>query len=99
MNDNRPAEAIIRRLSRLRALESQLIDRLEWLRTASASDRIGGENFARLSALAASHRRALEGVAGLRGAELNHLEATGFRTRRRAICADGRGDVARTRRP
>jgi hypothetical protein len=78
MNDNRPAEAIIWRLSRLRALESQLIDRLEWLRTASASDRIGGENFARLSALAASHRRALEGVAGLRGAELNHLEATGI---------------------
>ena len=77
MNDNRLPEAIIGRLSRVRTLESQLVDRLEELRTDTAIDRALGENFMRLLSRAASHRLALGEFAGLRGAELNRPEATG----------------------
>ena len=82
MNDNRLPGAIIGRMSRVRAMESQLFDRIEEVRTATAIDRAPGENFTRLSALAASHRLALEEVARLRGAELNRLEPTGVATAR-----------------
>jgi PDZ domain len=77
MNDNRLPDAIIGRLSRVRTLESQLVDRLEELRTDTAIDQAPGEDFTRLLALAASHRLALDEFAGLRGAELNRLEPTG----------------------
>ena len=77
MNDNRLPDAIIGRLSRVRTLESQLVDRLEELRTDTAIDRAPGESFTRLLALAASHRLTLDEFAGLRGAELNRLELTG----------------------
>jgi hypothetical protein len=77
MNDNRLPEAIIGRLSRARTLESQLVDRLEELRTDTAIDWAPGESVTRLSALAASHRLTLDVFAGLRGAELNRLELTG----------------------
>ena len=77
MNDNRLPEAIFGRLSRVRTLESQLVDRLEELRTDTAIDRVPGESFTRLLALAASHRLTLDKFAGLRGAELNRLELTG----------------------
>ncbi|TMD25548.1 MAG: PDZ domain-containing protein [Chloroflexi bacterium] len=77
MNDNRLPGAIIGRMSRVRTMESRLFDRIEEVRTATAIDRAPGENFTRLSALAASHRLALEEVARLRGAELNRLEPTG----------------------
>ena len=56
MNDNRLPEAIIGRLSRVRTLESQLVDRLEELRTDTAIDRALAENFTRLLALAARFR-------------------------------------------
>jgi len=77
MNDNRRSEAIVGRLSRVRTLESRLVDRLEELRTDTAIDRVPGESFTRLLALAASHRLTLDEFAGLRGAELNRLELTG----------------------
>jgi len=76
MNDNRPPDAIIGRLSRVRTLESQLVDRLEELRTDSTIERAPGEDFTRLLALAASHRLTLDEFAGMRGAELNRLEPT-----------------------
>jgi hypothetical protein len=79
MDDNRLPDAIIGRLSRVRTLESQLVDRLEALRTDTAIDRAPRERFTRLSALAASHRLALDELADHRGAELNHLEPTGIR--------------------
>jgi hypothetical protein len=60
MNDNRLPDAIIGRLSRVRTLESQLVDRLEELRTDSTIDRAPGEDFTRLLALAASHRLTLD---------------------------------------
>jgi hypothetical protein len=56
MNDKRLPDAIIGRLSRVRTLESQLVDRLEELRTDTAIDRAPGQSFTRLLALAASHR-------------------------------------------
>jgi hypothetical protein len=74
VNDKRLPDAIIGRLSRVRTLESQLVDRLEELRTDTAIDRAPGESFKRLSALAASHRLRLDQFAGLRGAELNRLK-------------------------
>jgi hypothetical protein len=77
MNDTRLPDAIIGRLSRVRTLESQLVDRLEELRTDTAIDWAPGESFTRLSALAASHRLRLDEFAGLRGAELNRVELTG----------------------
>ena len=77
MNDNRLPDAIIGRLSRVRTLESQLMDRLAELLTEPAIDRAPGERFTRLLALAASHRLALDEFAGLRGAELNRVELTG----------------------
>src|SRR5439155_3199105 len=43
MNDNRLPDAVIGRLSRVRTLESQLVDRLEELRTDTAIDRAPGE--------------------------------------------------------
>jgi hypothetical protein len=74
MNDKRLRDAIIGRLSRVRTLESQLVDRLEELRTDTAIDRAPGESFTRLLALATSHRLTLDEFAGLRGAELNRLK-------------------------
>jgi PDZ domain-containing protein len=77
MNANRLPDAIIGRLSRVRTLESQLADRLDDFRTHSAIDGVPGEFFTRLSALAASHRLALDEFAGRRGAGLGRLELTG----------------------
>lgn len=88
MNDNQLPGAIIGRLSRVRMMESQLVDRLEQLRTAGAIDPVGGEAFTRQSALAARHGQALEEVAGRRGAELDGLEPTGgHRESERALSA------------
>jgi membrane-associated protease RseP (regulator of RpoE activity) len=77
MNDKQLPDAIVGRLSRVRTLESQLVDRLEELRTDTAIDRAPGESFTRLLALAASHRLTLDEFAGLRGAELNRPELAG----------------------
>ena len=77
MNDNRLPDAIIGRLSRVQTLESQLVDRLEEWRTATAIDRALSENFTRLLALVAIHRLALDEVTSLRGAELSRLEPEG----------------------
>ncbi len=78
MNDNRLPDAIIGRLSRVRTLESELVDRLEELRTDTAIDQATGEDFTRLLALAASHQLTLDEFAGPRGAELNRIEQTGI---------------------
>ena len=77
MADNQLPRAIIARLSRARMMESQLVDRLDQLRTAGAVDPLEVEAFTRRSALAARHRRALEDVANRRGAQLDGLEPTG----------------------
>jgi PDZ domain len=77
MNDNQLPGAIIGRLSRARAMETQLVDRLELLRTAITIDTEGAEASTRQSALAARHGQALEEVVGRRGAELYGLEPTG----------------------
>lgn len=77
MNDNQLPGAVIGRLSRVRAIESRLVDRLEQLRTAGAIDPEEREAFTRQSALAARHGLALEEAAGLGGAELDDLEPTG----------------------
>ena len=77
MANNQLPGAILRRLSRVRAIESQLVDRLDQLGTAGAIDPEEHEVLTHLSALAASHRRALEELEGQRGAELNRPMATG----------------------
>jgi membrane-associated protease RseP (regulator of RpoE activity) len=77
MADNQILGAIIGRLSRVRAIESQLVDRFEQLRTAGAIDPEEREAFTRQSALAARHGLALEEVAGPGGAELKRSEPTG----------------------
>jgi membrane-associated protease RseP (regulator of RpoE activity) len=73
MADNQIPGPIIARLSRVRAIESQLVDRLEQARTAGATDRVRADA-ARMSALAADHGQSLEGVAGRYGADLGGLE-------------------------
>jgi len=77
MADNQVPGPIIQRLSRVRAIESQLVDRLEQLRTAGSIDQVAVEAFTRLSALARRHGQALEEVAGRRGAEFVGLDPTG----------------------
>jgi len=62
MGDKRLPDAIIGRLSRVRTLESQMVDRLEELRTDTAIDRAPGEKSKRLLALAASHRPKLDSL-------------------------------------
>ena len=69
MADNELPGAINGRLSRVRAMESQLVDRLEQLRTAGALEPEEREAFTRRSALAARHVLALEEVAGQRVAD------------------------------
>ena len=75
MNDNGLPAAIIGRLSRVRMMESQLVDGLERLRTAGAIDPLRGS---RLSDLAAIHGLALQEVADRRGVELDDTEPTGL---------------------
>jgi hypothetical protein len=77
MANNQILGAILRRLSRVRAIESQLVDRLDQLRAAGAIDPEEREVVVHLSALAARHRWGLEELEGLRGAELNRPTATG----------------------
>ena len=78
MADNERPGAIIGRLSRVRAIESQLVERLEQLRTAGALEPEEREAFTRQSALAARHVRALEEVAGRGGTDLHRSEPTGL---------------------
>jgi hypothetical protein len=78
MADNERPGAINGRLSRVRAIESQLVDRLEQLRTAGALEPEEREAFTRQSALAARHVWALEEVAGRGGTDLHRSEPTGL---------------------
>ena len=77
MADSELPGAIIGRLSRVRAIESQLVDRLEQLRTAGALEPEEREAFTRQSALAARHALALEEVAGRGGTDLHRPEPMG----------------------
>jgi hypothetical protein len=77
MTDNELPSAIIERLSRVRAIESQLADRFERLATAGAIDPEERDAFTRESALAARHVLALEEVAGRRGTDLHRSESMG----------------------
>jgi PDZ domain len=77
MADNELPGAIIGRLSRVRAIESQLVDRLEQLRTAGALEPEERETFTRQSALAARHVLALEEVAGRGGTDLHRSQPMG----------------------
>ena len=77
MTDNDLPDAIIGRLSRVRAIESQLVDRLEQLVTAGAIDPEERDAFRRQSGLAARHVLALDGVAGRGGTDLQRSEPTG----------------------
>jgi hypothetical protein len=79
MTDNDLPGAIIGRLSRVRAIESQLVDRFERLATAGAIEPGEHEGFTRQSALAASHVLALEEVAGRGGTDLHRSEPMGGR--------------------
>jgi hypothetical protein len=73
--------AIIAQLSRVRAIELQLVDRLEQLRAAGALEPEEREGFTRHSALAARHVLALEEVAGRGGTDLHRSEPMGGRRR------------------
>jgi PDZ domain len=77
MTDNELPGAIIGRLSRVRAIESQLVDRLEQLRTAGGIEPEERETFTRQSELAARHVLALEEVAGRGGIDLHRSEPIG----------------------
>jgi PDZ domain len=77
MADKELPGAIIGRLSRVRAIESLLVDRLEQLRTAGAVEPEERETFARQSALAARHVLGLEEVAGRGGTDLHRPEPMG----------------------
>ena len=77
MAKNPTPEAIIRRLSRVRAIELQLVDRLDQLGRASALDPEERKTFTHRSALAARHGLALEELASRAGAELHRSEPTG----------------------
>lgn len=76
MNDNLIPGAIIERLSRVRALEAQLVDRLEELRASGPADREATDALARMSGLPARHLRAMDELAGRRGAELHGKQPT-----------------------
>jgi len=78
MADNERPGAIVGRLSRVRAIESQLVDRLEQLRTAGVLEPEERDAFIRRSAVAARHVRALEDVAGRGGTECHHSEPSGL---------------------
>jgi hypothetical protein len=77
MANNPIPRAIIRRISRVRAIELQLVDQLDQLGRASALDPEEREAFTHKSALAARHGLALEEVASRAGAELHRSEPTG----------------------
>jgi PDZ domain len=77
MTDNELPGAIIGRLSRVRAIESQLVDRFEQLATAGAIDPEERDALLRQSALAARHGQALEEVAGRGGTYLHRSEPMG----------------------
>jgi hypothetical protein len=77
MTDNELPGAIIGRLSRVRAIESQLVDRFEQLATAGDSDPEERDAFTRQSALADRHGQALEEVAGRGGTDLHRSEPMG----------------------
>jgi hypothetical protein len=77
MTDNELPGAIIGRLSRVRAIESQLVDRFEQLATAGDSDPEERDAFTRQSALADRHGQALEEVAGRGGTDLHRSEPIG----------------------
>ena len=77
MADNELPGAIVERLSRVRAIESQLVDRLEQLRPAGAVEPEERETFTRQLALAARHVLALEEVAGRGGTDLLRPEPMG----------------------
>ena len=62
MNDKLLPDAIIRRLSRVRTLESQLVDRLEEFRTDTAIDRGPGESFAALDIARRASSLVISGV-------------------------------------
>jgi hypothetical protein len=77
MTDNELPGAIIERLSRVRAIESQLVDRFEQLATAGGVDPEERDAFTRQSALAARHGRALEEFARRGGTDLHRSEPMG----------------------
>ena len=77
MADNELPGAIIGRLSRVRAIESQLVDRFEQLATAGTIEPEERDAFTRQSALAARHGQALEEVAGRGGTDLHRSEPMG----------------------
>jgi len=77
MADNELIGAIIGRLSRVRAIESQLVDRLEHLRTAGALEPDERETFTRQSALGVRHVLALDQVVGRDGTDLYRSEPMG----------------------
>ena len=77
MTDNELPGAIIGRLSRVRAIESQLVDRLEQLRTVGALEPEEREAFRRQSEIAARHVLALEEVAGRGGTDHHRSEPMG----------------------
>jgi hypothetical protein len=79
MANNPTPGAIIQRISRVRAIELQLVDRLDQLGRASALDPEERETFTHQSALAARHGLALEELASRAGAELHRSEPTGGR--------------------
>jgi hypothetical protein len=77
MADNPTPRAIFQRIARVRAIELQLVDRLDQLGRASALDPEEREAFTHRSALAARHGLALEELASRAGAELHRSEPTG----------------------
>jgi len=68
MTDKLPG-AILERLSRVRSMEVDLLDRVDELRTSGGECPEPADAVARVSALAARHGHALEELAGQRGAE------------------------------
>lgn len=68
MTDKLPG-AILERLSRVRSIEADLLDRVDELRGSGGAGPEAADAVARMSALAARHGHALEELAGRRGAE------------------------------
>jgi len=88
MNDDLIPGAIIERLSRVRALEARLVERLEDLQASGPADREAADALARMPGLAARHLHAIDELAGRRGAELDGLEAPAdHRESERAVSA------------
>jgi hypothetical protein len=77
MTDNELPGAVIGRLSRVRAIESQLVDRLEHLRAGGALEPQERDAFTRQSGLATRHVLALEQVARRGGTDLPRSEPMG----------------------